>query len=731
MHQLAMAKRVRTPTGVNLYKKINEKTDEKLKEFIKQSSMDTYQQEPKPLQVDTVFNLARGRNTFLLAGTGFGKSRISEMYFKMIPKLKRAVILVLNPLDSLGDNQVLEKEKAGFTAINLTKMNFNKKTADSIMNGDYNFIYLSPEIFLNSKSFDEVYFSTKFQNRLALIVIDEAHMVYIWGLVESSTSKTINSVHLRIEDYALFRPCYGKLGPHLLFRNNKPVLLLSATCRPVAVEGIMKSLKLNDDNLEILRGELTRPEIRIIRVTMDHSLASTLDLVKLFPSSKDVSDEDLVPTLIYSSSRNRTLTAMDVIDLARETPGAAFDPPSSCIRRFHSCTGEQDKVDCVEDFASGKFPLISCTMALGLGQNWKRVRMVVHMGRGDPASICQMIGRCGRDGRPGLAVMFVEKNRRNGKNTVDQFTPAAYQSDPDRMDALAITPVCLRIAFSMDNLLGYIPVSVDDPAYVREWKREIEAGMSPCACSNCASTEAANLLDNLVFANKSNFDSIITDQFVTTEARDISAKYPTKQAQLRKRKIPDCDRPVFDAFKARLIADLHEYYIAQVGSSVLPAVNIFGDEEAEGIVSYMHHINKPNDIRGLIGGECFDGQLDWLFDRVSTFKSDVIDEMRSVPPKKPRPSLGVDISPSGSTAAPSSSTPMQSSSQVVNRPPTKRALAAEASRRRSLERKAQNELWLISEQKRKEQVARFLREGLQQSKDRSETRDGQPASNNI
>ncbi|EHS64606.1 hypothetical protein PGT21_013414 [Puccinia graminis f. sp. tritici] len=162
MHQLAISKRVRTPTGVNLYKKIYEKTDDKLKEFIKQASMDTYKQEAKPLQVETVFNLARGRNTFLLAGTGFGKSRISELYFKMIPKSTRAVVLVLNPLDSLGDNQVLEKEKAGFTAINLTQMNFNKQTADAISNGNYNFIYLSPEIFLNSKAFDEVYFSTKF-----------------------------------------------------------------------------------------------------------------------------------------------------------------------------------------------------------------------------------------------------------------------------------------------------------------------------------------------------------------------------------------------------------------------------------------------------------------------------------------------------------------------------------------------------------------------------------------
>jgi superfamily II DNA helicase RecQ len=90
-------------------------------------------------------------------------------------------------------------------------------------------------------------------------------------------------------------------------------------------------------------------------------------------------------------------------------------------------------------------------MALGLGQNWKRVRMVAHMGRGDPASICQMVGRCGRDGSPGLAVMFVEKTRRGGKNRLDQFVRDAPQNDLDRMDALAITPLCLRVSFYIDN----------------------------------------------------------------------------------------------------------------------------------------------------------------------------------------------------------------------------------------------------------------------------------------
>jgi superfamily II DNA helicase RecQ len=125
---------------------------------------------------------------------------------------------------------------------------------------------------------------------------------------------------------------------------------------------------------------------------------------------------------------------------------------STFARCFHSCVGKMDKVDVTGDFTKAIFPVVSSTMALGLGQNWKRIRSVIHIGRGDPASICQMLGRCSRDGKKGLAMMFVEPHRKNGKNSISDFTHVDFQNDDDRMDALAITPVCLRISFSLDNL---------------------------------------------------------------------------------------------------------------------------------------------------------------------------------------------------------------------------------------------------------------------------------------
>ena len=144
------------PTGINVYKKVFEMGDHNLKEHINNVAEKTYGQAAKLLQIDAVANLVMGRNTFLLAGTGFGKSRIAEIYYKMIPHKQRAVVLVLNPLDSLGDNQVYEKEQAGFTAINLNKLSFNKKAAEDISKGVYQFVYMSPKIFLNNKMWEEV-----------------------------------------------------------------------------------------------------------------------------------------------------------------------------------------------------------------------------------------------------------------------------------------------------------------------------------------------------------------------------------------------------------------------------------------------------------------------------------------------------------------------------------------------------------------------------------------------
>ena len=69
-------------------------------------SVELYQDQPKDLQVEAVASLVQGKHTFVRAGTGFGKTRISEMFFGLFNR--RVIVLVLNPLESLGDDQVFQ-----------------------------------------------------------------------------------------------------------------------------------------------------------------------------------------------------------------------------------------------------------------------------------------------------------------------------------------------------------------------------------------------------------------------------------------------------------------------------------------------------------------------------------------------------------------------------------------------------------------------------------------------
>jgi hypothetical protein len=66
--------RIRTAFGVDIYQKIMNKSNTDMKSYIAKVAKLFYRQPAKSLQVNTVLNLVNGRNTFVLAGTGFGKS---------------------------------------------------------------------------------------------------------------------------------------------------------------------------------------------------------------------------------------------------------------------------------------------------------------------------------------------------------------------------------------------------------------------------------------------------------------------------------------------------------------------------------------------------------------------------------------------------------------------------------------------------------------------------------
>ncbi|KAI7933445.1 hypothetical protein MJO28_017648 [Puccinia striiformis f. sp. tritici] len=565
-----------------------------------------YDEALQPLQMQTVINLVHRKNMFVLAGTGFGKTRIAEVYWHLFPAYRKPVILVLNPLDTLGDNQVSEKKVAKIPAVNLTKMNMTPEIEKRVIRGDYGFVYLSPEVLLNNVMFRRVFFDKQFQSRLILSVVDEAHMVYIWGLVASGLGKKITS-HLKLQDRGIFRPSYGDLGARLLAAHGVPILLLSATCRPIAIDKILCSLKITPDNITLIKGELTRPEIRLIQVPMKSLLGLCNDLKSIFGPRDLIPDNQIPATLMYCPTPNLTWQALKVIHEAWEIRGGHHDPASTFARRFHSTTGDLDKSDIIDGFEEHEFPTIACTMALGLGQNWKRVQRVVHLGRGDPSSICQMIGRCGRgEDNPGLGIMLVETNRRKGKNNVSDFPnhnafKSGYiPSDDDWMDALAITPVCLRIAFSIDNTLGYVPLSTADPSVTAERDREIDNNFSKY-----------NFKDNIINRNL-NFTVPVTPPppKVTKPRSCINKKTGKKPLDGE-----------LENLAAALVEGFSEYHVSQINHtySEFKSRKHFGIFDARRMALAYHNGFSMEQVEKVIGGEAIDGQMKFLQTELETY----------------------------------------------------------------------------------------------------------------
>lgn len=78
----------------------------KQRAFITKKFNDIYKITPWDLQVGSFLNLVNKYNTLLLAGTGYGKPRVPELYYLLHVKQTYPIVLVLNPLDALGDNQV-------------------------------------------------------------------------------------------------------------------------------------------------------------------------------------------------------------------------------------------------------------------------------------------------------------------------------------------------------------------------------------------------------------------------------------------------------------------------------------------------------------------------------------------------------------------------------------------------------------------------------------------------
>ncbi|EUC59336.1 DEAD/DEAH-box helicase [Rhizoctonia solani AG-3 Rhs1AP] len=343
--------------------------------------------------------LLKGQDVMLLIATGEGKSTVFQLYALARPK---DIILVVSPLKMLEENMVENLGNKGFKAVALNPDTISaaKQEGRNLWrecgDGQHQIMFASPEL-LASKEMDTLLSKRRFQSLLGLIVVDEVHLIPVWGVDFRRAFLAIGSLRSRVLPTTVF-------------------LALTATLVPgTAQRMVERTLGLAGERYFLLKRDCARDNLFINLRRIDHSISSAefKDLDWLLTGSDIRSTEGLkqIPkTIVYTNTVLQGYRATRY--LQSRLPSIPDPERAIAIRHLHATTCPDCKQDILTEFtrpaAEGKLRIVFATDAFGCGIDIPDIDRVVNLGTPTTADNgVQRIGRAGRGLEMGEAYIYV------------------------------------------------------------------------------------------------------------------------------------------------------------------------------------------------------------------------------------------------------------------------------------------------------------------------------------
>ncbi|XP_028410549.1 uncharacterized protein LOC114533246 [Dendronephthya gigantea] len=130
----------------------------------------------------------RDLNLFVSLPTGAGKSLIFQSLTVVFDSLfgnprGTSVLVVISPLKALMKDQVEYLQNLGIPSVAVVdELCSDPDTIQLVKNGVYTVVYGSPECFLSSETWRDIFSDTEFTSKVVGVAIDEAHCIVQWGL---------------------------------------------------------------------------------------------------------------------------------------------------------------------------------------------------------------------------------------------------------------------------------------------------------------------------------------------------------------------------------------------------------------------------------------------------------------------------------------------------------------------------------------------------------------------
>jgi len=312
----------------------------------------------RPLQLDIINSVNKGKDTLGLMPTGGGKS----ITFQVYSLYKEGICIVITPLIALMKDQVVNLNKKGIKALAIhsgMSQREIKLTLDNAVWGDYKFLYVSPER-LGSDRFTE----RLEQMKVNLITVDEAHCISQWGYD--------------------FRPSYMRIIKLRKVLPGARFLALTATATPKVADDIQDKLGFKEKN--VLKMSFQRENLSYLVRNLENKTAYLLNTIK---KSKGTG-------IIYVRSRKGTREISE--ELRSHNISSDY---------YHAGLSNYVRNKKQDNWLEDKTRVIVATNAFGMGIDKPNVRFVIHIEPPDSLeAYYQEAGRAGRDGKKSAAVLL-------------------------------------------------------------------------------------------------------------------------------------------------------------------------------------------------------------------------------------------------------------------------------------------------------------------------------------
>ena len=367
-------------------------------------------------QEHAIRHVVEGRSRLLVVQkTGWGKSFVYFIATKLLREAGAGPALLVSPLLALMRNQIAAAERMGLHAVRITSDNREHwEDVEARLHCDeVDILIISPERLGNEHFRDEVL--AEIAERIAFLVIDEAHCISDWG-----------------HD---FRPHYRLI--ERIARTLPPNLRLLATTA-TANNRVMNDLRaVLGPDLEVSRGDLNRPSLLLQTIRLPRQSERLAWLAEQVPALPGHG-------IIY------TLTVRDANQVAEWLQSRGIEAEA-----YTGQTGDR-REELEQALLDNRVKALVATTALGMGFDKPDLGFVIHYQ--SPSSVVHYYQQVGRAGRALDAAYGVLLSGEEEAEIADYFIRSAFPI-PDEVrqviEALEETPDGL----SLPALLGEVNVS--------------------------------------------------------------------------------------------------------------------------------------------------------------------------------------------------------------------------------------------------------------------------------